>query len=102
MGAVHLRRSDEKNNAGEVMGVSGEADTLLKRLFEYAKVKRAENVYDFTAIMDGFYKLLSKENYEDNGRNTLTNRFLKIAKEYVQTDPRHQLRIDQFRAVEER
>ncbi|MCP8309024.1 MAG: hypothetical protein H3Z54_10085 [archaeon] len=69
---------------------------MLKQLFEYAGRERNRGVYDFTEIMRGFYKKLSSEYDSNSTRNTLTKRLLKMMKDYVDTDPRTQLRIDQF------
>ncbi|MGQ9719445.1 MAG: hypothetical protein ACUVWK_06395 [Nitrososphaerales archaeon] len=65
---------------------------------DYAKIKRDEGVYDFTEILSGFYKQLLNHGYADdaNTTNTFTKRFMKLVKAYVETDPRHQSRMDGF------
>ena len=75
--------------------INSEADRLFKALFEYADEMRDRNVYDITDVFDGFYKKLSSD-YDDSGKNSLTKRVLNLMKHYVETDPRIQLRMDQF------
>jgi len=71
---------------------------LFKSLLNYAKVKRDEGVYDFTEILAGFYKQLLAIGYAENttNRNNVTKRFMKLVKEYVETDPRYQSKMDEF------
>jgi len=65
----------------------------LKELFEYARRRREEGVYDFTQIMDEYSKYVLPELVR-NSRNTLAKRFIVIIREYVATDPRQQTRLD--------
>lgn len=66
----------------------------MKQLFEYAVGARDRGMYDFTEIIGGFYRKLDSE--YSSTRNSFTNRLLKIMKDYIETDPRAQLRLDQF------
>ena len=68
---------------------------MLKQWFEYARRERERGVYDFTQIVHGFYRKLSLE-YDDSTRNTLTRRLIRMMKEYIETDPRYQSRMDEF------
>lgn len=66
---------------------------MIKRLFEYASIQRQRDVYDFTKIAKEFYATLMNE--EDNSsRDTFTRRFTRRLKDYVDTDPRYQSRLD--------
>ena len=67
-------------------------------MLDYAKVKRDEGVYNLTEILAGFYKQLLDSGYKDDAtnRNTFTKRFMKLVKEYVETDPRYQSRMDNY------
>lgn len=58
---------------------------------------RQRNVYDFTEIVGGFYAKLASE-YENDSKNSLTKRVLNLVRRYVETDPRHQSRMDQYAA----
>lgn len=71
---------------------------MLKSLLNYARVKRDEGVYDFTEILAGFYKQLLDTGYADGtiSRNNFTKRFIKMVKEYVEIDTRHQSRMDKY------
>ncbi len=64
----------------------------MKQLFEYASGERDRGVYDFTEIISGFCRKLDLE-YNPT-RNSFTNRLLKMMKDYVETDPRAQLRAE--------
>jgi len=64
----------------------------MKELFEYAREMREKHVYDFTEIVDGFYKRLLPE----DGKDSLAKRAMTLMKNYVETDPRQQFRIEQF------
>lgn len=78
-----------------MFGINSEADRLLKSLFQYARKRRDEGVSDFTDILNGFYheRLLDSMN---DGRNAITKRFCSLVKEYVETDPRYQKKMDEF------
>ncbi|MEM3538448.1 MAG: hypothetical protein QW193_04380 [Nitrososphaerales archaeon] len=78
--------------------IASEADKLFKSLLNYAKVKRDEGVYDFTEILAGFYKRLLNHGYDNeaNSKNAFTKRFMKLVKEYVETDPRYQSKMDSY------
>ena len=79
-----------------MFGINSEADRLMKQLFEYAVRERDRGVYDFTQVIDGFYRKTDTGNNGNSMRNSFTNRLLKMMKDYVETDPRAQLRMDQF------
>lgn len=66
----------------------------MKQLFEYAVLERDRGVYDFTEVISGFYKKINTQ--YNPMKNTFTSRLLKMVKDYVETDPRAQLRMDQF------
>jgi len=69
---------------------------------DYARIKRDEGVYDFTEVLAGFYKQLLDSSYTDEAtsKNTFTKRFIKLVKEYVETDPRYQGRMDSYYKLE--
>ena len=69
---------------------------MMKQLFEYAVRERDRGVYDFTEIISGFYRKLDLEYNDIPTRNSFTNRLLRIMKEYVETDPRYQGKIDNY------
>ena len=73
---------------------NSEADRLFKALFDYADEIRGRNVYDFTEIVGGFYKRLASER-DNPDRNPITKRIMALMKNYVDTDPRYQMRIDE-------
>jgi len=75
--------------------MSSEADKLLKALFDYARRRREEGVYDFTQIMHEYSKYVLPEFLAD-GRNNFAKRFNSMIKGYVITDPRYQSRLDKF------
>ena len=79
--------------------INSEADKLWKKLFEYADQKRDDGLYDFTEIVIGFYRELNVQYDGDSVRNNLTRRVLKMMKDYAETDPRYQSRIDEFAKV---
>ena len=74
--------------------INSEADRLFKALFEYAGEMRVRNVYDFTELVNGFYKRLASER-DNSDRNSITKRVMVLMKNYVDTDPRYQMRIDE-------
>ncbi len=73
--------------------ISSEADKLLKALFDYARRRREEGVYDFTQIMHEYSKYVLPE-FLSNSRNSFAKRFNSIIREFVMTDPRYQSRLD--------
>ncbi len=75
--------------------ISSEADKLLKALFDYARRRREEGVYDFTQIMHEYSKYVLPE-FLENPRNVLGKRFNCMIREYVATDPRYQTRLDLY------
>ncbi len=75
--------------------INSEADKLLKALFEYARRRREEGVYDFTQIMHEYSKYVLPEFLENSG-NALSKRFNAMIREYVATDPRYQSKLDVF------
>ncbi len=74
--------------------INSEADRLFKALFEYADEMRAKNEHDFTEIVSGFYKRLASER-NNSDRNSTAKRIMALMKNYVDTDPRYQMRIDE-------
>lgn len=76
--------------------ISSETDKLLKALFDYARRRREEGVYDFTHIMHEYSKYVLPEFLADNSRKNLAKRFNNIIREYVSTDPRYQMKLDLF------
>ena len=71
---------------------------LVKTLFAYAKEKRNKGVCDFTEILAQFHTDVLRpleEGYRDS-RDSHAKRFLGLVKEYIQTDPRCQSRIENF------
>ncbi len=81
----------------EVGNINSEADKMLKALFEYARRRREEGVYDFTQIMHEYSKYVLPEFLLNNSRAGLANRFNNMIKLYIATDPRYQCRLDSFR-----
>jgi hypothetical protein len=75
--------------------ISSEADKLLKALFDYARRRRDEGVYDFTQIMYEYSKYVLPE-FLENSRNSLAKRFNVMIREYVATDPRYQRKLEDF------
>lgn len=75
--------------------ITSEADKLLKALFEYARRRREEGVYDFTQIMHEYDKYVLPE-FLENSKNALGKRFNVMIREYVATDPRYQKRLDAY------
>ncbi len=75
--------------------ITSEADKILKALFEYARRRREEGVYDFTQIMNEYGKYVLPE-FLSNSRNSFAKRLNIMIKEYVATDPRYQTRLDVF------
>ncbi len=75
--------------------ISSEGDKLLKALFDYARRRREEGVYDFTQIMDEYTKYVLPE-FLSNSKNSLAKRLNYMIREYVATDPRYQMKIDTF------
>lgn len=82
-------------NSTKVRKISSEADKLLRALLDYAGKRREEGVYDFTEIMYEYSKYVLPE-FLSNSRNNLVKRFSNMIKEYVRTDPRYQLRLEDF------
>lgn len=76
--------------------ISSEADKLLKALFDYARRRRDEGVYDFTQIMNEYSKYVLSEFLSESSRNNLAKRFNYMIKEYVATDPRYQMKLDLY------
>ncbi|MEM3128642.1 MAG: hypothetical protein QW769_06520 [Nitrososphaerales archaeon] len=68
----------------------------MKALFDYARRRRDEGVYDFTQIMHEYSKYVLPEFLSENSRNNLAKRFNCMIKEYVATDPRYQTRLDVY------
>jgi hypothetical protein len=75
--------------------MSSEADKLLRALFDYAKRRREDGVYDFTQIMYEYSKYVLPE-FLENSKNTLGKRFNVMIREYVVTDPRYQRKLDVY------
>lgn len=75
--------------------ITSEADKLLKALFEYAKRRRDEGAHDFTQLMHEYSKYVLPE-YLESSRNTAAKRFNQMIREYVATDPRYQMRLDNY------
>ena len=78
--------------------ISYEARKLLREFFDFADELRYKGIYDITEILTGFYNELNPK-YDGESRNNLTKRVLKMMKDYVETDPRYQSRIDEFAKV---
>ena len=76
--------------------INSEAYRLFEELFHYANEARTRDVYDFTEVVDGFHQKLASEYNPNSTRNSLRSRVLAMMKRYVETDPRIQLRMDQF------
>lgn len=91
-----LRGLWKKGKQGDC--IVSEADKLFKSLFQYARERRDEGVYDFTEILSGFYRDVLSPNYssDNSSRSNLAKRFMNLIKEYVATDPRYQSRLDEF------
>jgi hypothetical protein len=71
---------------------------LVKTLFAYAHEKREEGVCDFTEVLVQFHADVLRpleEEYRD-GRDSHGKRFVGLVKQYIQTDPRRQSRIESF------
>ncbi len=64
-------------------------------MFEYARRRRDEGVYDFTQIMHEYSKYVLPE-FLSNSRNNLAKRVNGIIREYVDTDPRYQSKLDAY------
>ncbi len=77
--------------------INSEADKLLRALFDYARRRREEGVYDFTQIMHEYSKYALPEFLSDTTRNNLAKRINNLIREYVDTDPRYQCKLDSFR-----
>lgn len=75
--------------------ISSEADKLLKALFDYARHRRDEGVYDFTQVMYEYSKYVLPE-FLSNSKSSLAKRLYTMIKDYVLTDPRYQSRLDCF------
>ncbi len=75
--------------------VNSEAEKLFHSLFTYAREKRDQNVNDFTEIVSGFYRQMLREYDGGVSRSSLVKRFLGVMKDYIDTDPRYQMRIDE-------
>ncbi len=75
--------------------ISSEADKLLKALFDYARRRREEGVYDFTQIMHEYSKYVLPE-FLENSKNSLAKKFNNMIRDYVATDPRYQSRLDAY------
>ncbi len=76
--------------------ISSETDKLLKALFDYARRRREEGVYDFTQIMHEYSKYVLPEFLANSTRNGLSKRFYDAIRDYVTTDPRYQTRLDVY------
>ena len=72
---------------------------MLKQLFEYATVERDKGIRDFTEIISGFYARVNFAHDDNSQGNSFTKRFTKMMKEYVETDPKYQSRLDEYAKV---
>ena len=81
--------------------ISYEARKLLREFFDYADELRYKGVFDVTEIADGFYRNELRVYLEENGNkgSLFLKKFMKIAKQFVETDPRYQSRLDEFAKV---
>lgn len=84
-----------------MIDISSEARKLLREFFEYADELRYKGIYDVTEIASGFYRTELKEYLAENGNKSslFLKRFVKVAKEFVDNDPRYQSRLDEFAKV---
>jgi hypothetical protein len=89
-----MKRS-KRSSSTEASKISSEADKLLKELFDYARRRRNEGVYDFTQIMHEYSKYVLPE-FLENSKNALGKRLNLMIREYVATDPRYQSKLDGY------
>ena len=70
----------------------------MKTLFVYAQGKREEGMRDFTEILAHFYEDVLRTNEAENQIRKESNfrRFAALVKDYIETDPKKQSRIDNF------
>jgi hypothetical protein len=78
-----------------VSNINSEADRLLRALFDYARRRRDEGVYDFTQIMHEYSKYVLPE-FLSSSRNSLSRHLDNMIRVYVATDPRYQSRLDAY------
>jgi hypothetical protein len=74
---------------------------LLREFFEYADEKRIRGEFDVTRIARDYYRDELKPYFEENGHKAslFLKRFLAMTRQFVETDPRYQSRMDEHLAL---
>jgi hypothetical protein len=70
----------------------------LKEFFEYADEKRLKGEFDVTQIVREYFRDELRPYFEENGHKAslFLRKFLSMTRQFVETDPRHQSRIDEY------
>jgi len=93
-----MMRWSESEKSGEVNRISYEAGKLLREFFDHADELRCKGIYDVTEITEGFCIRELRGYLEQDGSkaSVFLKRFMKLARQFVETDPRYQRRMDEF------
>ncbi len=69
----------------------------MKGLLQYASRKRDNAIYDVTEILRCYYDdVLKIEGLVDGRNGNLAKKVSSLVKEFLETDPRYQSRMDQY------
>ena len=84
-----------------MISVSAECSKLVRTLLSYARERREEGIHDFTEILSCFYRdvLTTRDSDDVSSRGLYHKRFIKQMKEFIETDPRYQSKMDEFARV---
>ncbi|MBI2183954.1 MAG: hypothetical protein HYU39_03235 [Thaumarchaeota archaeon] len=70
----------------------------MREFFEYADERRMKGEFDITKITREYYTDELKPYFEENGHKAslFLKKFLVMTRMFVETDPRHQSRMDAY------
>lgn len=91
---VLTKKLSRRSSNIEVNKINSEADKLMKVLFDYARRRREEEVFDFTQLLHEYAKYVLPEFL--TAKNNFAKRLNTMIREYVATDPRYQRRLEDF------
>lgn len=79
--------------------LSDETEVLFSHFIKYARKENTIQPHNFSELVENFYcEILNMEcNGEDRViRASLTKRFKKLMKKHIVSDPKHQIRLDEY------